>query len=201
MYSSCPYFQESLKYLDFPVCSFIKICQLRALTMPVWVLGVKSDWLTEFWSIYVQFLALRLIVAVPVIVGCPGSGITTWRKILHAFLDWQAESDVWFQWASSCTGFIVGSKLRAAAEEAAPAIARETYGDTSAQIPAYWMCGGFWWWPREPAWCSQIPEPPPTSSAPPSTTQLFPTCWCMQVRISCLAYSGTLKGCILLCET
>jgi hypothetical protein len=126
----------------------------------------------------ISFHICRFMVAILVIVRCPETAIPTWRKILHAFLDWQAESDVWFQWASSCASLIVNSWLWAAAEEAAPAITRETHGDTSAQIPAYWMCGGWGWWRWGPAWHSQIPATPqPATSEPPSQTapELSPT--------------------------
>jgi hypothetical protein len=123
------------------------------------------------------------MVATSVIVKCPGRAIPTWRKILHAFLDRQAQPDVWFQRASSCSRLLVGGKLRSPAEEtAAQDIARETHGNSSAQVSANWICGGWRRWLRGPAWFSQVPAAPPTASPSQSSAapELLPTY--LQVR-------------------
>nr|CAD7444972.1 unnamed protein product [Timema bartmani] len=86
-------------------------------------------------------------------------------KRLHAFLDRQAQSDVWFQWASPRSSIAISS-----AQEAAPT-PRETHGDASSSVPAHRLCG---WWrgegkARPPQASQQLSAPviqvPPHGSA------------------------------------
>nr|CAD7427722.1 unnamed protein product [Timema monikensis] len=86
-------------------------------------------------------------------------------KRLHAFLDRQAQPDVWFQWASPRSSIAIGS-----AQEAAPT-PREAHGDASSSVPAHRLCG---WWrgegkARPPQASQQLSAPviqvPPHGSA------------------------------------